>query len=617
MRLTLLVCLIACACAGEADPADSDDEIQDSDTGFDSDTGDDTDTDVDTDTDLDTDPDTDVPDPYRWLHPCDEPAPDYVPGEGQDSDGDGYEILGDRPPADCDDGDPSVHPGALEVVGDGKDNDCDPLTPDVEFEPGCDVVEACESSPCTIALEYEVHTLTGELTLDGRSFDAGGASVRLTFVDPADPAHMFQLFPDTSKTELVASVPEGDWAVVATVWPSDGSPAWQFEVSPAVRIDGDTALDVRVMSDAGSVPPSPAAAELRGSFTSSEVTVNIGVGEFPTTAQFNDPSVKAVDVETGTATRLNRVGGTLSFEGSLRDGEYTLDILLLGYARGSFLASIQAERSLLVAGETEVDIDLPVEAIQATARVDEGHPWMSTGTLRVHDANGDGVTFGFEFSEPDEEQTIYAFAGRNDIYAGQEWDWDGIPIYWGSYVARGALVGRDLPTDLPLTMYTLRSGMCVNGRRVDVGSTLADALNNLVTGQRAPRFGTGDRWFKEYVVLPGRYHATTFEWWSGTMVATAPVVDLVADRTVHVNRVVVDVRFSADSHPIGEPGSDSPTTEFLLVRPDGRDEPLQWSQVKAPGVVVPVDAGLQRVTIYTSSPSARYTKRVCASVVEP
>jgi hypothetical protein len=55
----------------------------------------------------------------------------------QDLDGDGYRCT------DCDDGNPSVNPGANELCGDGIDNDCSPFTDDIFDEDGdgtlCDV----------------------------------------------------------------------------------------------------------------------------------------------------------------------------------------------------------------------------------------------------------------------------------------------------------------------------------------------------------------------------------------------------------------------------------------------------------------------------------------------
>lgn len=51
-----------------------------------------------------------------------------------DDDGDGYyypEAFGQNAGVDCNDNDPTVNPGAVEIVGNGKDDDCNPATPDV------------------------------------------------------------------------------------------------------------------------------------------------------------------------------------------------------------------------------------------------------------------------------------------------------------------------------------------------------------------------------------------------------------------------------------------------------------------------------------------------------
>ncbi len=79
---------------------------------------------------------------------CDSSTPDW-----QDLDGDGYDVCDPFEPgdvdglyADCNDSDPSVHPGSTEVWCDGKDNDCDPATPDSQDsdQDGYDVCDPSE-----------------------------------------------------------------------------------------------------------------------------------------------------------------------------------------------------------------------------------------------------------------------------------------------------------------------------------------------------------------------------------------------------------------------------------------------------------------------------------------
>ncbi len=61
-----------------------------------------------------------------------------------DNDGDGYAIEGGEcGPVDCDDTDPDVNPGRDEVLCNGKDDDCDPSTPD-DLNVDGDPVSVCE-----------------------------------------------------------------------------------------------------------------------------------------------------------------------------------------------------------------------------------------------------------------------------------------------------------------------------------------------------------------------------------------------------------------------------------------------------------------------------------------
>lgn len=106
--VTLL--LLACTGAGHPDADTGSPDSEASDTGDDSDTGTDSETESDSDSgaDSDTGSDTDT-----------EGETDTGPPPPVDEDGDGY--LSD---VDCDDGNPSIHPGATDIC-DGVDQDCD------------------------------------------------------------------------------------------------------------------------------------------------------------------------------------------------------------------------------------------------------------------------------------------------------------------------------------------------------------------------------------------------------------------------------------------------------------------------------------------------------------
>ena len=63
-----------------------------------------------------------------------------LPANEADSDSDGYLLCGPAASVDCDDNDPAAHPGAVEIPGDGIDQDCDgvdePAGPDIYVDGG-------------------------------------------------------------------------------------------------------------------------------------------------------------------------------------------------------------------------------------------------------------------------------------------------------------------------------------------------------------------------------------------------------------------------------------------------------------------------------------------------
>jgi hypothetical protein len=107
--------------------------------------------------------------PGRAEVPCNGKDDDCDPAtpDGPDADDDGWSACA----GDCDDGDPEVHPGRAEVPCNGRDDDCDPTTPD-DADADDDGVSLCaadcnDDDPAVGACEEGEECLAGACVLPG------------------------------------------------------------------------------------------------------------------------------------------------------------------------------------------------------------------------------------------------------------------------------------------------------------------------------------------------------------------------------------------------------------------------------------------------------------------
>lgn len=99
-------------------------------------------------------------------------AVDDVPG--QDADGDGFAV-----PCDCDDADPFIHPGAVDVCKDTKDNDCNGVVDDLELD-------GAGRGFCFTVDPFAPPVAGQALTLTLRTFHEDGVT-SITYVRETDP----------------------------------------------------------------------------------------------------------------------------------------------------------------------------------------------------------------------------------------------------------------------------------------------------------------------------------------------------------------------------------------------------------------------------------------------
>ena len=140
-----------------------------------------------------------------------------------DADDDGY-----RANTDCDDSDPSVNPGMSEVLGNGKDDDCDPATPDGGVPPTAKFDFTPEPAVVGEPVEYVDGSTDTDSSIAAWEWDFGDGDTSTT----QNPTHTYA-DPGTYTVKLTVTDEHGNPASATETIKVTRAPTADFAFSPA------------------------------------------------------------------------------------------------------------------------------------------------------------------------------------------------------------------------------------------------------------------------------------------------------------------------------------------------------------------------------------------------